>query len=63
MRSFWLNFEISLFVYDHNFASEIKKLQNDYLEQSVFVDEDEWNRRSAYKVFMGNAIRLVGPLL
>jgi len=63
MRSFWLNFEISLFVYDPKFTLRILELQQDYLTHSVFLDPDDWRKRPARRRFLDNAVRLIGPLL
>ncbi len=40
MRSLWLNFEISLFVYDEGFTREIRELQASYISQSTFIDRN-----------------------
>ena len=63
MRSFWLNFEDSLFVYGAEFAALIGQLQQDYLTHSFFVDSDSWHNRPARRRFLENAVRLLGPLL
>jgi len=63
MRSLWLNFEISLFVYDSAFTGQLKALQNTYLENSDRLDLAVWRRRSAGRRFTENAFRLLGPLL
>jgi cardiolipin synthase A/B len=63
MRSFWLNFENSLFVYGPAFAARIAELQQGYLTRSVLVDRDAWRRRPSRQHFLEDAARLVGPLL
>ncbi|MDZ4261763.1 MAG: cardiolipin synthase, partial [Pseudomonadota bacterium] len=63
MRSFWLNFEISLFVYGADFAAPIIEMQQDYLAHSIMVDAEIWRRRSARHRFLENLARLAGPLL
>ena len=63
MRSFWLDFEDSLFVYGSEFAGLIVELQQDYLTHSAFVDADSWRERPAHRRFVENTVRLVGPLL
>ena len=63
MRSFWLDFEDSLFVYGSEFAGFIMELQQDYLIHSAFVDADDWRKRPAHRRFVENTVRLVGPLL
>ncbi|MGK0157651.1 MAG: cardiolipin synthase, partial [Neolewinella sp.] len=63
MRSLWLNFEISLFVYDVAFTKRLKDLQNQYLSKTTLLDLEEWRRRPASRRFVENSFRLLGPLL
>ena len=63
MRSFWLDFEDSLFVYGNDFSDRISELQQNYLSRCVFLDADQWRKRPAHRRFMENTIRLAGPLL
>ncbi len=62
-RSFWLNFEVSLFIYDDDFASVVRFMQTDYLRQSTEVQLDEWRQRSIFEIFRDNSAKLLGPLL
>jgi cardiolipin synthase A/B len=63
MRSLWLNFEISLLVYDRDFTGQLQLLQNIYLEDSEELNFDKWKRRPAWKRFFEDTCRLAGPLL
>jgi cardiolipin synthase len=63
MRSLWLNFEISLLVYDPDFTGRLRSLQDAYLADSDLLDLDTWRRRPAWRRFTENACRLLGPLL
>jgi len=63
MRSMWLNFEISLFVYGADFASRLKSLQESFLVQSVIADIEVWRKRPACLRLIDDTIRLFGPLL
>ncbi len=63
MRSLWLNFEISLFVYDNAFTGRLKSLQEGYLGNSDLLDPDRWRRRSAWQRFKEDTCRLLAPLL
>ncbi len=63
MRSLWLNFEISLFVYDARFTGRLRALQDRYLEDSDLLELDQWRRRPVRRRFIENTLRLVGPLL
>lgn len=63
MRSLWLNFELSLFVYDEPFACELRVLQESYLEHSEFFELARWRSRPISERLLENIVRLVGPLL
>ncbi len=63
IRSFWLNFESTLFVYDEDFTHKLRELQLGYLEESKQVMHDAWIRRPRLAHFRDNVARLFGPLL
>jgi cardiolipin synthase len=63
MRSLWLNFEISLLVYDRELTGRLRSLQGTYLRDSRRLDLDVWRRRPAWRRFVENTCRLAGPLL
>lgn len=63
MRSLWLNFEISLFVYGNEFTSKLENLQKHYLENCNWIHLEEWNERPRWHRFAENTFRLIGPLL
>lgn len=63
MRSIWLNFEVSLFVYDERFTTKLRALQDSYIAQSRFMDGREWKRRPHWRKFAEDVARLLGPLL
>lgn len=63
MRSLWLNYEVSLFVYDADFTKRLRALQQTYLDDSDGIDLGTWLARPFGPRFMENMIRLVGPLL
>ena len=62
-RSFYLNFELSLLVYDRPFTEDLLALQRAYLDRSVPVTLDDLAAASFPRRFARNAARLVGPLL
>ena len=62
-RSFRLNFEISLIIYDRDFTQQLRALQQSYLDQSQWLDRDSWNARSMGVRIAENVARLAGPLL
>jgi cardiolipin synthase len=63
MRSLWLNYEVSLFVYGEAFAEQLYALQQSYLHDCRQLDPDEWSKRSHGARFLENSLRLVGPVL
>jgi cardiolipin synthase len=63
MRSFWLNFEITLFVYDGEFTDELRKQQRKYLKESIEITADLWRKRAWVERFADNIAQLAGPLL
>ncbi|MCC6230014.1 MAG: cardiolipin synthase [Phycisphaerales bacterium] len=63
MRSFFLNYEVSLFIYDDDLASMLRFLQVSYIEKSVEITRDQWANRSMARRLLDNAAQLLGPLL
>lgn len=63
MRSFWLNFEVTLFVYDAVFVTQLRKLQQNYIEASQSIDSQLWHTRSPANRLVENAAQLLAPLL
>lgn len=63
MRSLWINYEVALFVYDDEFAQELRTLQQSYIDDSDRLDPDSWRSRPLKERFLENTMRLVGPLL
>ncbi|MBM4109390.1 MAG: cardiolipin synthase [Phycisphaerae bacterium] len=62
-RSFYLNFETTLWIYDDEFASVVRFMQTGYMAHADAVEPHEWAARSAMQRFLDNAAQLVGPLL
>jgi len=63
MRSFWLNFEATLFIYCDKFTHNLLELQLDYRKQSREIDITEFSQRSVIEKFKENLSLLVAPLL
>lgn len=63
MRSFWLNFEITLAVYGPSFSRDLRELQEGYLADSHRIDPEAWRRQPRVVRFMQNTARLASPLL
>jgi cardiolipin synthase len=62
-RSFRLNFEVTLAVYDEPFTRSLRELQQTYVEQSQMLDRHDWHRRTNVSRLAENLARLVSPLL
>ena len=63
MRSFFLNLEISLAIYDRETTAEIYALQQGYLADSSYISVKAWQQRSKWWLLVENTVRLVSPLL
>lgn len=63
LRSFELNLEVSLFVYDTGFTSKLVQLQRTYMANSQRLTPENWSRRSRAWTIVDNAAQLVAPIL
>jgi len=63
MRSIWINYEVSLFVYDKEFSRDIRQLQQTYLDDSEQLDPVVWDQRGIKAQFLENLFRLSSALL
>lgn len=63
MRSLWLNFEVTLFTYDVDFASQLRTIQQTYLNDSRRLQPEEWNQRPSKDRILENTLRLFSPML
>lgn len=63
MRSFWLNFETTLIVYDQGFADEVRAMQGRYMASSTALEYEAWKKRGRGRRFVDNVAQLMGPLL
>ena len=63
MRSFWLNFEATLFIYCSDFTDRLLQLQEGYLEQSITLDRNLFAQRGKLEQLKENTCLLVSPLL
>ena len=62
-RSLELNFEVSMLVYDTDFASELRFLQTSYMEQSTPVCLQTTSQWSISQRLWQNAVGLIAPIL
>ena len=63
MRSFWLNFEATLFIHDEDFTGLVRFMQTGYLEESTRITLAKWQRRSRVTRFWDHCAQLFGPML
>ena len=63
MRSFWLNFEATLFIYNREFTRQLRCIQSCYEKESITITLEECSNRSKGKQFLENAALIIGPLL
>jgi cardiolipin synthase len=62
-RSYEINFETSVVVYDNAFSSDLRRLQLSYIADSDRIDAGAWERRGTLQRFAENLANLVSPLL
>lgn len=63
MRSFWLNFELTFFVYDKGFTKQLRTVQQKYIRGAKLLDHMHFNKRSFFLRLKENCALIVGPLL
>ncbi len=62
IRSFELNQELTLTVYDEEFVSDMLAITADYLKNSHRIEKDAWLRRPPRKKLLDNIARLTSSL-
>jgi cardiolipin synthase len=62
-RSFELNYEASLVVYDSGFARRLRELQHRYLASSLLIERARWLRRGWPRKLAQNAAGVFAPIL
>lgn len=63
MRSFFLNFESTVVVYDRRFTEQLRGLQQTYMKDAPEVSAGEWEHRPVAHRFIDNLAQLAAPLL
>jgi|SRR5690554_1998144 len=63
LRSLWLNFEMTLIVYDPATVKELAHILAAYRRQAWALDMDEWRQRSYLSRFFENITHLLSPLI
>jgi len=63
LRSFHLNFELSMLIYDRPFAEQLLTLQRRYLEACEPIELNAWRARPFWRRMLENGAQLASPLL
>ncbi len=63
LRSFELNFEVSLIAYDVAFSAATRELQARYAARSTPIDQAQWLARPWWRRTLENAVQMMSPLL
>ncbi|MFP7365966.1 cardiolipin synthase [Corynebacterium callunae] len=62
MRSFGLNYEVSMMIAKGNLIQDLNRLTTQYLEKSIRLTLDKWNQRSWGRRYVDNVMRLTSAL-
>ncbi len=63
MRSFMLNFEVTMVVEDVAFANEVTLLQESYRQHASLLGYEDWVKRPVYQRVIERLFFLFSPLL
>ncbi|MET4695687.1 cardiolipin synthase [Endozoicomonas lisbonensis] len=63
MRSVWLNFEVTLIIYDRAFGQTMALLLESYIALSEPVEASSWANRPFRRKLLENTMQLISPLL
>ncbi len=63
MRSFGLNYEISLLATSGNITEQLERVMDAYEEKSSLLSLDEWRRRPWHRKYMESVCRLTSALM
>jgi cardiolipin synthase len=63
VRSFNLNFELSVLLYGADVTNRVREIQLKYLAESRRIDPDVWSKRPLVKQYAERAVALLSPLL
>jgi cardiolipin synthase len=63
VRSFSLNFELSVLLYGQPITERLRVIQRDYLSHSRPLELADWNRRPVVNEYVDRAVSLLSPLL
>jgi cardiolipin synthase A/B len=62
-RSFYLNLELSLIIYEPQINADLGAIIDTYADRSAAVSKEAWSARAPTQRFLENLLRLAAPLL
>lgn len=63
MRSFSLNFELNLLMFESGIVRHLRQIQDAYIAESVRLDAEAWRKRPPLRQFADHTAKLMSPLL
>ncbi|WP_313951707.1 cardiolipin synthase [Accumulibacter sp.] len=63
LRSFELNFEVSLITFDREFSMAVRETQRHYESRSQVLELERWRARPNWRRLLENAVQVLSPLL
>jgi cardiolipin synthase len=63
IRSFTLNFELSILLYGPSATRDVHRVQEQYLADTTRLDPDDWQRRPTWQRFAEDTLALLSPIL
>jgi cardiolipin synthase len=63
VRSFNLNFEMTVLMYEREVTESLRKIQGGYIQKSVRLDKTKWAQRNVIRKYTEGAVSLMSPLL
>lgn len=63
LRSLWLNFEMTMIIYDRATVCDLSRLLAEYREDAEKLSAELWRKRSAVSRFFENITHLFSPLI
>ncbi|MFP4455632.1 MAG: cardiolipin synthase [Desulfonatronovibrio sp.] len=63
IRSFYLNIELVMILFEPEFIYDLQMLQNSYKNNSTLIVAEEWFKRPLYKRMLEGMVKIFSPLL
>jgi cardiolipin synthase len=62
-RSMFLNYEVTLVIYDARITADLRNRQNNYIQRAQRIDREQWCGRSTWKQVRDDTAALLSPIL